>query len=537
MEEQTPRPPRKRGTQGGDGEATPRARKRSDEGETPAKAPRKRAVASTEAATAETAPKTPRKRVTASTEAATADSAPKAPRKRAAPRAKAASHQETEAPSPLPAMDDVAPMPVPVAMNEVAAMPASPSKPSPPPPTSAPSTIAPGAAQVTLAPPGAAKPTSAAPIAPIAARSDVSAAQVAQAVSAPAPVAAARNAPRTKEARRERDTEPTFVPSFARPATPAPRARTAPRPADASPRSTRAIEWLCGLLPERHRGRARNYLVLMRLDRPIGALLLLWPTWWALWFAANDFPPPGALVIFTLGVFVMRSAGCVINDYADHGWLDAHVERTAGRPMAAGRVGKKEALALFGGLLAFAFVLVLFTNALTVKLSFVGAALAAIYPFTKRVTHLAQVVLGAAFGWSVPMAFAAVTGGVPALGWLLFLANVLWSTVYDTQYAMVDRDEDIRVGAKSTAILFGDADRAIVGVLMATFLLAMILAGTRAALHWPYFAGLAASAGLFGYQQWLMRDRSREHCFAAFRNNNWVGFALWLGLTLALALR
>ena len=299
----------------------------------------------------------------------------------------------------------------------------------------------------------------------------------------------------------------------------------------------RVIDWLLGYLPPQYRGRIREYLVLMRMDRPVGALLLLWPTWWALWFAANDFPPPGALFIFTLGVFVMRSAGCVINDYADHAWLDAKVERTRGRPMAAGRVSKKEALLLFGGLLAFAFVLVLFTNALTIKLAFVGAALAAIYPFAKRVTHLAQVVLGAAFGWSIPMAFAAVTNSLPPLCWLLFLANVLFSTVYDTEYAMVDRDDDIRVGAKSTAILFGEADRAAIGVLMATFALAMLLAGTRATLHWPYFIGLVGATGLFAYQQWLIRDRSRAHCFAAFRNNNWIGLTLWVGLVLALAMR
>lgn len=329
------------------------------------------------------------------------------------------------------------------------------------------------------------------------------------------------------------------MPSFARAAAPAPSTRRAPgpHPADATPRSTAIIEWLCARLPAPHRDRVRNYLVLMRLDRPVGALLLLWPTWWALWFAAKDFPPPGMLVIFTLGVFVMRSAGCVINDYADHSWLDAHVERTAGRPLAAGRVGKREALLLFAGLLVFAFLLVLLTNALTVKLAFVGAALAVIYPYTKRVTHLAQVVLGAAFGWSIPMAFAAVTGTLPALCWLLFLANILFSVIYDTQYAMVDRDEDLRVGAKSTAILFGDADRAILGVLMATFLLAMGLAGSRTALHWPYFVGVAIAGGLFAWQQWVLRGRSREACFAAFRNNNWVGFVLWLGLLFALALR
>jgi 4-hydroxybenzoate polyprenyltransferase len=309
------------------------------------------------------------------------------------------------------------------------------------------------------------------------------------------------------------------------------------RPADASTRSLRAIDWLLDYLPPARRARVREYLVLMRMDRPVGALLLLWPTWWALWFAANDFPPLGPLVVFTLGVFVMRSAGCVINDYADHGWLDANVERTRGRPMAAGRVSKKEALWLFAGLLAFAFALVLFTNALTIKLSFAGAALAAIYPFTKRVTHLAQVVLGAAFGWSIPMAFAAVTNALPPLCWLLFLANVLFSVVYDTEYAMIDRDEDLRVGAKSTAILFGDADRVIIGVLMATFLLAMLLAGSRAALHWPYFVALAAAAGLFGWQQWLIRERGRDACFTAFRNNNLVGLAIWLGLLFALAIR
>ena len=312
-------------------------------------------------------------------------------------------------------------------------------------------------------------------------------------------------------------------------------AKSNARPADASTRSMRVIELLTSRLPPKWRERVREYLVLMRMDRPVGALLLLWPTWWGLWAAAKDFPPIGLLVIFTLGVFVMRAAGCVINDYADHGWLDANVERTRGRPMAAGRVSRKEALLLFAGLLALAFVLVLFTNTLTIQLSFAGAALAAIYPFTKRWTHLAQVVLGAAFGWSIPMAFAAVTGEVPALGWLLFLANVLFSTIYDTEYAMVDRAEDIRVGAKSTAILFGDADRPIIGVLMATFLLAMLFVGQRLDLAWPYWLGLATSAGLFGWQQWLIRGRGRAECFAAFRNNNAVGCVLWLGLMLALA--
>jgi 4-hydroxybenzoate polyprenyltransferase len=334
------------------------------------------------------------------------------------------------------------------------------------------------------------------------------------------------------------DAEPLATPSFARPATArrtrAPAASSV-HPADASLRSTRVLTALLARVPPAHRARLRDYLVLARLDRPVGALLLLWPTWWALWLAAGDFPPPGLLLVFTLGVFVMRSAGCVINDYADHGWLDPRVERTRGRPMAAGRVSRREALLLFAGLLLMAFVLVLFTNALTIKLSFAGVALAAVYPFTKRVTHLAQVVLGAAFGWSIPMAFAAVGNSLPPLCWLLFLGNVLFSTLYDTEYAMVDRDEDIEAGAKSTAILFGDADRGAIGVLMAMFLLAMLLVGTRATLAWPYFAGVAIAACLFAWQQWLIRDRSREHCFAAFRNNNWIGFVLWLGLLLALA--
>lgn len=316
-------------------------------------------------------------------------------------------------------------------------------------------------------------------------------------------------------------------------------------PADSSSRSLRVIDWLLRSLPPARRERIRNYLVLMRMDRPVGALLLLWPTWWALWLAANDFPPVKTLIIFTLGVFVMRAAGCVINDYADHAWLDAKVERTKQRPMAAGRVSKREAITLFVGLLVVGFVLVLFTNALTIKLAFVGAALATLYPFAKRVTHLAQVVLGAAFGWSIPMAFAAVNGAdgvalkaaLPQLCWLLFLANVLWSTIYDTEYAMVDRDDDIEAGAKSTAILFGDADRPIIAVLMGTFLFAMLLVGTRAKLGWPYFSALGAAAALLGWQQWLMRDRSREQCFAAFRQNNWVGAVLWLGIFLALALR
>ncbi len=312
--------------------------------------------------------------------------------------------------------------------------------------------------------------------------------------------------------------------------------RHAVQPADSSTRATRVLDWLLQKLPARQREKARDYLVLTRMDRPIGALLLLWPTWWALWLASGDLPSWKLLAIFTLGVFSMRAAGCAINDFADRK-LDPQVQRTAGRPLAAGRVSPREALVVFAVLLVFSFALVLLTNRLTVLLSFVGAALAALYPFSKRYTNLPQVVLGAAFGWSIPMAFAAVLGTVPALGWLLFIGNILWSVIYDTQYAMVDRDDDRKAGAKSTALLFGDADRPILAVLMATLLLAMALIGLRATLGWPYWVSLLATAGLFGYQQWLIRDRARDACLTAFRHNNWVGLTLWIGIALALAIK
>ncbi len=331
-----------------------------------------------------------------------------------------------------------------------------------------------------------------------------------------------------------------------RPGAPSPAARPRPaaakpsaragQPADSSTRATRVLDWLLRKLPARHRAKARDYLVLTRMDRPIGALLLLWPTWWALWLAAGDFPPWQPLLIFTLGVFAMRAAGCAINDYADRK-LDPLVKRTAGRPLASGRVTPREALIVFGALLAFSFVLVLFTNALTIQLAFAGAALAAVYPFTKRWTYLPQVVLGAAFGWSIPMAFAAVTHTVPPLGWLLFIGNILWTVSYDTEYAMVDRDDDLKVGAKSTAILFGDADLPILAMLMGTFLLAMLFVGQRAALGWPYWLSLLAAAGLFGWQLWLIRARARDACLAAFRHNNWLGLTLWIGIVLALAVK
>jgi 4-hydroxybenzoate polyprenyltransferase len=309
------------------------------------------------------------------------------------------------------------------------------------------------------------------------------------------------------------------------------------RPADASPRSTRTIEFLLRALPIRWRDNARDLLVLVRMDRPIGALLLLWPTWWALWLAADGFPPWKYLVVFTVGVFVMRAAGCAMNDFADRK-LDPKVQRTAGRPIAAGRVKPREAVMVFVGLCLFGFALVLaFTNPLTIYLSFAGAALAALYPFSKRYTHLPQVVLGAAFGWGIPMAFAAITNGLPPVCWLLFLGNVLFSTIYDTEYAMVDRDEDIRAGAKSTAILFGDADLPILAILMATLLFTLLLVGQRAQLEWPFPVGLGVALVLFVWQLWIMRGRERDACFAAFRNNNWVGGAVWVGLVVALAIQ
>lgn len=335
--------------------------------------------------------------------------------------------------------------------------------------------------------------------------------------------------------KRPRRTSPTPAPHRARAAI-APKPVQPARPADSSTRAARVLDWLLQKLPDRQRQKAHDILVLTRMDRPIGALLLLWPTWWALWLAAGDFPPWKPLVVFTLGVFAMRAAGCAINDYADRN-LDPQVARTEGRPIATGRVTPREALIVFTSLLGFAFLLVLMTNALTIKLSFIGAALAALYPFTKRYTDLPQVVLGVAFGWAIPMAFAAVQNSVPPVGWLLFIANILWSVIYDTEYAMVDREDDIKAGARSTAILFGDADLLIIGVLMGTLTVALVMIGNRAHLGWPYWLGVAAAAGLFGWQQWLIRNRERDACLAAFRHNNWVGLSLWIGIALALAVR
>lgn len=282
--------------------------------------------------------------------------------------------------------------------------------------------------------------------------------------------------------------------------------------------------------------RWRHYWSLMRADRPIGTLLLLWPTWWALWLAADGLPPLWTLFVFSAGVWLTRSAGCVINDYADR-WLDPHVERTRDRPLASGAIRGRHALLLFAVLMAVAFALVLTLNALTVALSFVGIFLAASYPYLKRYTHLPQVYLGMAFGWGIPMAFAAVQGEVPVLAWLLYAGNILWSTAYDTWYAMVDRDDDLRMGSHSTAILFGDLDLVIQGILYTLFLATMTLVGLRAGLGAYYFGGVAVAAVLVAYEFWLCRTRERGPCFKAFLHNNWVGAALFAGLAVELALR
>lgn len=284
------------------------------------------------------------------------------------------------------------------------------------------------------------------------------------------------------------------------------------------------------------RERLPHYWQLIRGDRPIGTLLLLWPTAWALWLAAGGLPPFGILLIFMLGVWLTRSAGCVINDYADR-WLDPWVERTKSRPLASGAISPNEALAVFAAMMAVAFVLVCFTNRLTILLSVVGVFLAASYPFLKRYTYLPQVYLGLAFGWGIPMAFAAIQDTVPPLAWLLFLGNLLWTTGYDTWYAMVDREDDIRMGAKSTAILFGDADLIAQAVLFGGFLVTMALLGQRAALGVNYYVGLAVAAGFIGWQFFRARDRRREHCFAAFIGNQWVGLAVFAGIALDFLVR
>ncbi len=279
----------------------------------------------------------------------------------------------------------------------------------------------------------------------------------------------------------------------------------------------------------RWRERLGQYWKLCRGDRPIGTLLLLWPTWWALWLASGGVPPLWTLFVFTAGVWLTRSAGCVINDYADR-WLDPQVERTKDRPLATGAVSGREALAVFAVLMLAAFALVLTLNRLTVWLSFAGLVLAATYPYLKRHTYLPQVWLGMAFGWGIPMAFAAVQGTVPPLAWLLYCANILWATGYDTWYAMVDREDDLRAGSKSTAILFGDLDLVAQGILYALTLLALALVGRQAQLGTAYWAALGVAAVLVVWEFWIARHRERGACFRAFLHNNWIGAAIFAGI-------
>lgn len=279
------------------------------------------------------------------------------------------------------------------------------------------------------------------------------------------------------------------------------------------------------------RERLAIYVELTRFNRPIGSYLLLWPTFWALWIAADGIPDWQLLVIFTLGVFLTRSAGCVINDFADRDF-DGHVKRTAQRPLATGRISSKEALMLFAALMLVAFALVLLTNPLTIMMSFGGLFLAALYPFMKRHTHLPQVVLGAAFGWSIPMAFTAVQNDIPTVAWLIYLAKLMWTIAYDTMYAMVDRDDDLNIGVKSTAILFGDLDKAIIGALQVFTLVILVLVGLQLSLSPIYYLGLAVAAGLFIYQQYLIRNRERDPCFKAFLNNHYAGLVIFIGIFL-----
>lgn len=273
------------------------------------------------------------------------------------------------------------------------------------------------------------------------------------------------------------------------------------------------------------------YIELMRLDRPIGILLLLWPTLGALWIAAEGFPDPTVLIVFILGVIIMRSAGCAINDFADRD-IDGKVWRTRSRPLATGQLQAKDAVILFLVLAIIAFFLVSLLNTMTIWLSLVAVVLAASYPFMKRYTHLPQLYLGMAFGWAIPMAFAAQTETVPTIAWLLFLANIIWTTVYDTFYAMADRDDDLLAGIKSTAVLFGDDDLKIQGVLQASYILVMVLIGKQLEMSGVYYLAVAAAAGFFGYQQYLSRHRDAKACLRAFLNNNWLGACLFAGIVL-----
>jgi 4-hydroxybenzoate polyprenyltransferase len=275
--------------------------------------------------------------------------------------------------------------------------------------------------------------------------------------------------------------------------------------------------------------RLRRYALLTRLNRPIGILLLLWPTIWALWLAGEGQPPWAIVLVFMTGVALMRSAGCAINDYADRNF-DGAVARTRTRPIAMGLVSPKEAIGVFVVLSLLSATLLLFLNWPTRLMSLVALVLAAVYPFMKRFTHLPQVVLGAAFGWAVPMVFMAINETITPIAWLLFISAIIWALIYDTQYAMVDREDDLKIGVKSTAILFGRYDNLIIGLLQLLMLALLVQVGVMAGLGWVYYLGLLVGAALFVYQQWLTRERQPKICFDAFLNNNLFGMAIFLGL-------
>ena len=279
-----------------------------------------------------------------------------------------------------------------------------------------------------------------------------------------------------------------------------------------------------------------DFIQLTRIDKPIGIYLLLWPTLWALWIAGKGSPSLANVLIFVIGVFLMRAAGCVINDFADRK-VDGHVKRTEQRPLVSGKVSSKEALVLFAVLVGLSFALVLLTNSTTVWLSFGGLALAATYPFMKRYTYYPQVVLGAAFSWGMPMAFTAETGDLPAAAWLLYIANLLWTVGYDTYYAMTDREDDLKIGVKSTAVLFGDADRVIILTLQGLALFCLMLAGSRFELGLYFFLSLLVAAGCFAWEFWSTRNKEPQACFKAFLHNHWAGLAIFFGIVLDYALR
>jgi 4-hydroxybenzoate polyprenyltransferase len=275
----------------------------------------------------------------------------------------------------------------------------------------------------------------------------------------------------------------------------------------------------------------RNYGKLMRVDKPIGTWLLLWPTLWALWLAGEGHPDQGLFVVFVVGVFVMRSAGCVLNDYADRK-IDPYVERTRTRPIATGAVAPTEALVLFAALALIAIGLATMLNRPARLLAIVAAGLTVAYPFIKRYVSIPQFVLGAAFGWAVPMAFAAQTGQTPQLAWLVFGTALIWAVIYDTYYAMVDREDDRKIGVKSTALLFGDVDLFVVAGLQVLMLAALVLIGIRGELGFWYYLSVAGAAGLMAYHQWLARDRQPAGCFAAFLHNHYIGFVIFVGIVL-----